>query len=313
MIDFRELPDDGIAFEQLVRELLIREGFEVHWTGVGPDQGRDLIVIEQAKGSFYDFRRKWLVQCKHFAHSGKSVGINDVPSIIDNCGAVGAEGYLLICSTQPTSSLVTKFEEITANPNNRIVARYWDSIELEKHLYTPYGLPLIYQFLPKSAKNIKWMIYNMGSPSFWAANYKDYFIYLSSRIAVKFPNLKDLEKIINKLEFIPTPDDQYLRPRAIYFDEKHEQFIVFVDYIIPHDYEGYLSSKELNEYLKDGQGLYSDEVSMWYITYYDIRLIKENQLSDRFQVDNRVYYEPYIRNFEIGLFRNGHSLSEAIF
>lgn len=313
MIDFRELPDDGIAFEQLVREILRREGFEVHWTGVGPDQGRDLIVIEQAKGPFYDFKRIWLVQCKHFAHSGKSVGINDITSIIDNCGATGAEGYLLICSTQLTSSLIRKFDEITANSNNRIVARYWDSIELEKHLYTPYGLPLIYQFFPKSAKDIKWMIYNMGSPSFWAANYKDYFIYLSSRLAAKFPNLEDVEKIIEKLESVNSPDNQYLRPRAIYFDEKHEQFIVFVDYIIPHDCESCLSSKALNEYLRDGEGLYSNEHSMWYITYYDVRLIKENQFSERFQVDSKGYYEPYIRNFEIGLFRKGHSLSEEIF
>ncbi len=30
----RSLPSDGIQFEQLVREMLIRSGFEVHWTGV---------------------------------------------------------------------------------------------------------------------------------------------------------------------------------------------------------------------------------------------------------------------------------------
>ena len=28
MLDFRELPSDGIKFEQLIRELLIRSGFE---------------------------------------------------------------------------------------------------------------------------------------------------------------------------------------------------------------------------------------------------------------------------------------------
>ena len=33
MIDYTELPKDGVRFEQLVRELYIREGFDVKWTG----------------------------------------------------------------------------------------------------------------------------------------------------------------------------------------------------------------------------------------------------------------------------------------
>jgi HJR/Mrr/RecB family endonuclease len=51
MLDFTELLPDGIRFEQLVRELCLRSGFEVHWTGVGPDGGRDLILIEKAAGA----------------------------------------------------------------------------------------------------------------------------------------------------------------------------------------------------------------------------------------------------------------------
>lgn len=60
MIDFTELPTDGIKFEKLVRELLIRSGFEVHWTGVGPDGGRDLVVIEQAQGALTRFNESGL-------------------------------------------------------------------------------------------------------------------------------------------------------------------------------------------------------------------------------------------------------------
>jgi hypothetical protein len=75
MLNFKELPVDGVAFEQLIRELLLRSEFEVHWTGVGPDGGRDLVVTEKAAGQLAPFQRKWLVSCKHHAHSGTSVGL----------------------------------------------------------------------------------------------------------------------------------------------------------------------------------------------------------------------------------------------
>ncbi|MNB99404.1 hypothetical protein D3C75_466830 [compost metagenome] len=45
MLDFSELPRNGVLFEQLLREILVREGFEVHWTGVGIDGGRDIIFL----------------------------------------------------------------------------------------------------------------------------------------------------------------------------------------------------------------------------------------------------------------------------
>lgn len=41
-MDFKELPQDGQAFEQLVRELLFSRGLHVAWSGRGADGGRDL-------------------------------------------------------------------------------------------------------------------------------------------------------------------------------------------------------------------------------------------------------------------------------
>jgi hypothetical protein len=115
MIDFKELPDDGIKFEQLIREILVLERFETHWTGVGPDGGRDLVIIEHLEGNLSDYKRKWLVSCKHYANSGKSVGREDIGNIIDDCKSINAEGYILACSTQPSSSLVTRLDEIASN------------------------------------------------------------------------------------------------------------------------------------------------------------------------------------------------------
>lgn len=313
MIEFRELESDGIRFEQLIRELLIRSGFEVHWTGVGPDGGRDLVAIERANGSLAPFQRKWLVSCKHHAHSGKSVGVDDASNIVDACNAVGATGYLLACSTQPTSALVKRFEEIEAK--GFLVLRYWDGVEIEKRISTPQAFALNQLFFPESSKGRLWQMYATKTPSFWAANYKDYFIYLSSRAAHTFPALKDVEEIVRKLESIDLPkgkswEGHFIRPRAVYFDNKHEQFTVFADYLFPNGKQAEaLSPEALNEVLKDGQGLYSDGGGMWYLTYWDIRYVACNQMSDHFHLDHKSYYKPYMDQYRVGTVRE-YLLSE---
>lgn len=112
MIDYTELPDDGILFEQLVRDLFLREGYDAHWTGVGADGGRDLLVTEILEGPISKYERKWLVSCKHKAHSTKSVGRDEVPNIVDDCRAVNADGFILACTTHPSAALVTRLDEI---------------------------------------------------------------------------------------------------------------------------------------------------------------------------------------------------------
>lgn len=106
MLDFKEISKDGTEFE-----LLIREGLEVHWEGVGPDNGKDLVAIEMAKGVIGDFERKWVIQCKDFANSGKTVGTNEIIDVKGTCDMVGATAYLLVGSTHATSSLIKKFKE----------------------------------------------------------------------------------------------------------------------------------------------------------------------------------------------------------
>jgi len=313
MIDFKELSQDGVKFEQLIRELLVRSGFEVHWTGVGPDGGRDLVITERAEGALAPFERKWLVSCKHNAHSGKSVGL---PDITDSCAAVGSSGFLLACSTQPTSTVVTRLSEI--NASGSLLTTCWDGIEIEKRLNTPSTLPLIHLFFPESSKEIGWTIYNTNSPSFWAANYKDYYLYLSSRTSNIFPSLSEVEEIIRRLESIPLPEGKdwkhhYIRPRGVYFDNKHEQFVVFADYLFPRGDSGSVIKPEvINDILQDGMGLYSDGNGMWYLTHWDIEYIETNQISDHFHLDHKNYYEKHMDNYKIGMSRDSF-ISEKYF
>lgn len=305
MIDFRELPEDGTAFEQLTRELLLVAELSPQWTGKGPDQGRDIIAEETATGPLGSFRRRWLVQCKHFAHSGRAVYRKDIPSVVDDCRQVNADGYLLVCSTHPSSAVVQKLNEIANDLANRIVTAIWDCVEIEKRLSEPRGFALAHIFFPNSMRHTPWRIYNMESPSRWAARYKDYFVYLSCRDSSHFPPLSKVEIIVQRLEQIrPNQTCELIRPRAVYFDDKYSVFSVFADYLVPKDSPPSLSPRDFEGSLHDWGELNSDDITMCYNTVWDVRLVRTDPWSDHYQVDHAAYYKKYLRdNFQVGLFR----------
>lgn len=308
MLDFKELPADGVRFEQLVREMLIRSAFDVHWTGVGSDGGRDLVATERVPGILAPFSRKWLVSCKHKAHGGASVGMGDITDITDACKAVDAAGFLLACSTQPTSGVVKRLEEL--GKTGTILTSFWDGVEIERRLNVPELFPLIHQFLPESAKSQRWKIYATQSPSVWAAYYKDYFLYLNCRIGHAFPDLRGVEEIAARLESISLPGEDwskhFLRLRAVYYDDKHEQFSVFADYLYPtKDVKAVVPPNAINAVLKSGMGLHEDGTGQWFLTHWDIRYVPTHPYSDRFQLDSAEYYERFMSSFTVGFAREG--------
>ncbi|TIF35175.1 hypothetical protein DI029_15655, partial [Legionella pneumophila] len=115
MLDFTELSDNGQDLELLIRELLFSIGYKVYWSGRGPDGGRDLVCIEENDSIFLKTSKKWLLQCKHKARSGNSVGIGDLDDIITSCVQHECDGYVLVTSTQPSSAVVSRLEKITSN------------------------------------------------------------------------------------------------------------------------------------------------------------------------------------------------------
>ncbi len=137
MLDFKELPQDGEAFEQLIRELLFSYGMTVEWSGRGPDAGRDPICRESLESHIAPTNRTWLVQCKHFAHANRSVGVDDLDNIVDSCAHHNATGYPLACPTQPSSAVVNRLEGITTNPGNSITVTFWDGVTIERLLSQP--------------------------------------------------------------------------------------------------------------------------------------------------------------------------------
>lgn len=136
---------------------------------------------------------------------------------------------------------------------------------------------------------------------------------MSSRDSNTFPELKDIETMVTRLEEIPVFqadeygwDNHYLRIRAVFYDDKHDSYSVFVDYIFPRNCgrELIMQPKEINTYLKTGQGLYSDNTSMWKLTSWDVRYVPASTTSDHFDVDHKDYYEPFMENFKTGSSRS---------
>lgn len=86
-LDFKEIAPASAGpsrdqFELFAREFLEFMGFT---TIVGPDRGadggRDLVIEDTRSGIVGETRVRWLVSCKHKAHTGASVTSDDEQDI----------------------------------------------------------------------------------------------------------------------------------------------------------------------------------------------------------------------------------------
>lgn len=109
----------------------------------------DLILIEVRKGIASNTEVRWLVSCKHKAHSGSSVSKTDEPEIFDSLKAHNCTGFIGFYSTLPSSGLVTKVENI-----QEIEHQFFDSSKIEQALLTNANcLDSAKRYFPKSFKN----------------------------------------------------------------------------------------------------------------------------------------------------------------
>jgi hypothetical protein len=151
-IDFTEISvgTGGAArdqFELFAREFLESIGFSIV---VGPDRGadagRDLVLEEVRTGIAGETRVRWLVSCKHKAHSGRSVTPEDETDIHDRVGTHKCDGFLGFYSTIPSAGLANKLNARDLPFETQI----FDQEKIEKHLLTPSGMTLARRFFPKS-------------------------------------------------------------------------------------------------------------------------------------------------------------------
>lgn len=250
MLNFQELPKDGTKFEQLTRELLLKKGLRPQWTGVGPDSGRDLLVEEELASHIKNNKRTWLVDCKHYAASGKTVGVGDITDIRDRCERVDAEGFLLVCSTTVSSELSRKLEEIETNTG--IATEIWDSITIEKLLLNPISYSLAQQFFPVSLSSPAWKMFYTEREERWMSHFEGYFLYVESRSGIQPPSLVDLESIIRSLESVELGEGESLRVRAIWHDTPNGPiYSVAADYLVPSENLPAMTPSDIRNQLND--------------------------------------------------------------
>jgi formylglycine-generating enzyme required for sulfatase activity len=114
-IDFTQI-ESGEKFELLCEDLLLALSFTIEAkVARGPDLGRDIIasktVIDDV--GIADTHR-YLVECKHYAKSGKSVLERDIGSPIARMGTHKCDRYLLVTSTVPSEKVRA---QLTGMPN----------------------------------------------------------------------------------------------------------------------------------------------------------------------------------------------------
>jgi hypothetical protein len=162
VIEFDEI-QDGQAFEDLVADYFrgIADqknitDITVEQSGEGADGGRDILVTFQLTDSIIPFQRKWIVQCKFYNRSVSKAELSEVniPTLIHE---YGADGYLLVCKGNVTSTVSTMFESLRVKCKMRYSYMIWTGNQFKDQLYLQPPRPLIQKHFPEYYKFLQSM------------------------------------------------------------------------------------------------------------------------------------------------------------
>lgn len=298
MLDFTELSRDGRDLEQLVRELCFTLGYTAHWSGVGPDDDRDLLLEEPGQPLFGAKVRRWLVSAKHFAHanggSGRAVGVNDVSDSGGIANAVDqhdAAGYLLVCSTHASAGLMRRLMDIEEKRN--IPIHVWDGKILERLLTSPRGWAVAQRFFPVSAASSGWQVFATESPNRYIGITRGMYFRLSNRVGTGLGfQLDSVEMRLDRAQAIELPEGHELRLRGVFYDDKSGEFYTHWDYLWEGDEPGlgqlqHLNPNLLATQLGDGTVTYSDgQFDAVTVVLHQVR-----RWSDHYDVDHYTFYD----------------------
>ena len=133
-IDFKRLSKDGEDFELLCRDLLESFGAKIiSAPSRGPDQKKDLIVELESKDNIGTCESvRYLVQCKHKAHSGKSVYETELGDFRSACLSHNVQGYFLITTTIPSTTVNSNLEVV--NLKGELKTIIWDGRQVEQKI-----------------------------------------------------------------------------------------------------------------------------------------------------------------------------------
>lgn len=156
MLDFKEIPEAHLAtgnqdtFEMFARDFFSELGFKII---VGPDRGadggRDLIIEEEREGSLGKTNVRWLVSCKHKAHSGNSVTDKDENNIRDRIHSNKVDGFIGFYSTIPSAGLQSMIRNITEGKEECLI---FDRESIEKFIIEKNMKGLMKRYFPNSLR-----------------------------------------------------------------------------------------------------------------------------------------------------------------
>ena len=154
MIDYKEITS-GESWEMFCRDYLAAHRLVVEIPpSRGADSGRDLLVKEQLKGTLVSRPFTWLVSCKHYAGSGKSVGTNDETNITDRLAQHKANGFIGFYSTVASSALVTRLKELR---DQGMIEQFeiYDGARIESGFHDVGLSGVLLQHLPESHTSLR--------------------------------------------------------------------------------------------------------------------------------------------------------------
>lgn len=158
-VDFTEIAPansgDGNqdTFELFARDFFSALGLEVvEGPSRGADGGRDLIAFEALSGKVINTTHKWLISCKHYAHSKRAVGGSDEVNVYDRVQKFNADGFMAFYSTLPSSGL----EDTLRSYEDRMAIAVWDNEKIEAALIQEISLqPVFARYFPNSYQSWK--------------------------------------------------------------------------------------------------------------------------------------------------------------
>lgn len=136
ILDFKNIPrangsESPDTFELFARDFFSFLGYTIlENPSRGADGGKDLIIQEVRTGISGNSYIKWLVSCKHYAHSEKSISPTDEINISDRIQQHKCDGFIGFYSTLASSGLMDRLTSLQSN----FLCQVFDSSMIEGKL-----------------------------------------------------------------------------------------------------------------------------------------------------------------------------------
>jgi len=156
MIDFHEIPENGEVWEQFAEEFLSSAGLSTESPpDRGADGGKEILMIERVSGPMHTETFRWLVSCKHTAHSGVAISeITHERNILERVKTFRADGFLGFYSMLPTAGLNTRLRAL--RDNGELAAyKIFNGALIESEVLTLGRSWLVRRYFPALYKTIR--------------------------------------------------------------------------------------------------------------------------------------------------------------